>query len=309
MTATYTYSIQNDFPSRKVATDRLQQEILASAIVTAVDHLNTSGDECDIFFKGELSSGDKTLLDGLVATHSGEPLPAVSQPVTLDGVPCTQDGKPQMVPNLLPPWTSLYFAGQGDTREGGVGAGQPFVGSSDAAGDTTIEWIFTDQVFLVGGSTLFSGAELGDWVDYFVVAPGTLTGEGATPVTLVPYAGGNAIVPNPEGSARVDLTKVSLVPTPGSGYWDWDSPIQGYGTVTPNYEGSGGYTLFDFEVGLGHPIVKMHILGSNKVEFLMPNITPMAIIPQWKHRVIIHNVGHAGLRVTWLLLGGRGGPI
>jgi len=71
----YTYSIQNDFPNHKVSIDRLTTEIQASSIVTALEGCTTSGDDCDIWFKAALSTGDKTALDGLVATHSGEPMP------------------------------------------------------------------------------------------------------------------------------------------------------------------------------------------------------------------------------------------
>lgn len=75
----YTYSISGDFtglvsPYIRPDTDRLTQEIRESAIVTALDYINTSGDDCDIWFKDALSSGDQTTLDSLVAAHTGEPL-------------------------------------------------------------------------------------------------------------------------------------------------------------------------------------------------------------------------------------------
>jgi hypothetical protein len=75
MTATkYTFSIQGDFPNHKVSSDRLMSEIRASAIVTALDGVQTTGDVCDVLFKDALSTYDETILDGLVATHSGEPV-------------------------------------------------------------------------------------------------------------------------------------------------------------------------------------------------------------------------------------------
>jgi len=79
MDTKYTYSISADFPNHKVDPSRLQAEIRASVIVTAQDYISTSGDVCDIFFKADLSAGDKTLLDGLVAVHSGEPLDPVPE--------------------------------------------------------------------------------------------------------------------------------------------------------------------------------------------------------------------------------------
>lgn len=71
----YTYSIQDDFPNHRVATDRLLGEIRTSSIVTAVDFINTSEDDCDIHFKQELSLDDKQVLDAIVSAHSGDPLP------------------------------------------------------------------------------------------------------------------------------------------------------------------------------------------------------------------------------------------
>jgi hypothetical protein len=96
----YTYSIQNDFPNHKVAPDRLAKEIQASSIVTALDYIATFGDDCDIWFKDPLAPTDKATLDGIVAAHSGEPLPPVGMPVTdvlPDGsaIPRTQDNMAQ----------------------------------------------------------------------------------------------------------------------------------------------------------------------------------------------------------------------
>jgi hypothetical protein len=235
-------------------------------------------------------------------------VPAI-QSVSLSGVPTDLDGKPQMVPNLLPGWTSLYFTGQGDHRVNGVGKGTSFTCASDTSGDSTIEWIYTDQIFLVGGMALFSGGELGDVLDYFVAAPATPTGTGTTAVTKAPYGPGNVLLPNPAGSDVIDLADCAIVPTAGAGFWDWDAPTQGLGTITPNYAGTGGYSLFDFEVPLGHPLVGLHILGSGKLDFLMSNITPMKVLPHWLHRAVVHNSGHTGLKMAWMFVGGRGGAI
>jgi hypothetical protein len=94
----YTYSIQNAFPAHKVASDRLAQEIRDSSISIAFDYIGTSGDDCDVWFKDALGGTDETTLDGLVAAHSGEALPASPATVTEalpDGspVPRTPDGK------------------------------------------------------------------------------------------------------------------------------------------------------------------------------------------------------------------------
>jgi hypothetical protein len=70
----YTYSISVDFPNSIVETSRLTNEIRVSAIVTALNRIDTAADDCDVWFNDALSGGDQTLLDGIVAVHSGEPV-------------------------------------------------------------------------------------------------------------------------------------------------------------------------------------------------------------------------------------------
>lgn len=72
---TYSYSIQNNFPNHLLASDRLKLEIANSAIVIALDHISTIGDDCFILFKDILSNSDKIILDNLIAVHSGITLP------------------------------------------------------------------------------------------------------------------------------------------------------------------------------------------------------------------------------------------
>jgi hypothetical protein len=67
----YTYSISGDFPNQKVNEALLIKEIDESAIATALDYINTEGNDCDIWFVDALSGGDQTTLDGLVAAHQG----------------------------------------------------------------------------------------------------------------------------------------------------------------------------------------------------------------------------------------------
>ena len=69
----YTYSIQNNFPNHKVSTDRLLCEIRCSTIITATDYINTSNDDCDIWFKDQLNNDDKSILDNLISIHTGDP--------------------------------------------------------------------------------------------------------------------------------------------------------------------------------------------------------------------------------------------
>jgi len=80
----YTYSISEDFPNGKVNPSTLAEQIEASSIVIALDHIETNGDDCDIWFKAALDQADQTTLNGIVAAHSGEE--AVDhEPVTIHG--------------------------------------------------------------------------------------------------------------------------------------------------------------------------------------------------------------------------------
>jgi hypothetical protein len=92
--ATYTYSIQDAFiVAHKVDGTKFRKEIVDSAIVTAVDYVNTDSTNCYVVFKADLSEGDKAILDGLVAAHDGVPLPTEALPVSLPGISLTHDGR------------------------------------------------------------------------------------------------------------------------------------------------------------------------------------------------------------------------
>jgi hypothetical protein len=74
---TYSYTVSTDFPGGEADVANLILEIGNSAIVTALDDIQLSGDSMDIIFKAALSAGDKTILDGdttgpaggLIAAH------------------------------------------------------------------------------------------------------------------------------------------------------------------------------------------------------------------------------------------------
>jgi len=82
----YTYSVSGDFPNGKVVPSSLTLEIQADADITiALDYINVSGDDCDIWFKDTLPAGDETALNAVVAAHQGAPSP--NPPTKDDGTP------------------------------------------------------------------------------------------------------------------------------------------------------------------------------------------------------------------------------
>ena len=70
----YTYVIATAFPNGRVASDRFTSEILASSIVTVLDHIDTADGGCDVWFASALTAGEQATLDGLAAVHSGDPI-------------------------------------------------------------------------------------------------------------------------------------------------------------------------------------------------------------------------------------------
>lgn len=102
----YTYSLTTDFTGlteSSLSTTALTDEIRDSSISIALDYINTSGDDCDIWFKDALVSGDQTTLNTVVADHTGV-LPIEEQTTTVSGV-VSLTGIPTV--NLDAPHTSL----------------------------------------------------------------------------------------------------------------------------------------------------------------------------------------------------------
>lgn len=67
-------------PYTKPDPSSLEQEIQDSAIVTALDHIDTNDGTqmCAIWFKDALSGGDEATLNGIVAAHTGKPASTTS---------------------------------------------------------------------------------------------------------------------------------------------------------------------------------------------------------------------------------------
>lgn len=70
------YSITSDFGGEAPNTSKLRDEIIASNIVSDLISIDRSGDSIIIRFQNNLSGGDKTTLDSIVAAHT------VEQPVS-----------------------------------------------------------------------------------------------------------------------------------------------------------------------------------------------------------------------------------
>jgi hypothetical protein len=76
--------------TKEINSDRLTLEIQQSAIITAVDHIETLGNEVTVIFKADLSNDDKTILDGIILVHINTPLAELPQLVNVANSITTQ---------------------------------------------------------------------------------------------------------------------------------------------------------------------------------------------------------------------------
>lgn len=144
----YLYSISGDTLNGQLNSDKLSSEIQSSDIVTALSHINTDGDDCNIWFKDALSSGDQTILDGLVAAHDGAALPNTDPSYGISG-------------GMLISQTYSSF-------EDDEGFDSILVQA--AAGATTIvDFEITTEINARGGYFWSSGGNIGDYVVVSVV--------------------------------------------------------------------------------------------------------------------------------------------
>ena len=304
----YTYSISTAFPNHRVNSDDLYREIAASAILTAQQHIDTHDDDCDIWFKDVLSNEDESVLDVVVNAHQGTPTPAEVQPVSIDGVPTMNDGSLFVAPCMFFDGLYLYITGAGDGTN--RGDGQQFMASSEAGGDTTVEWGFNDIVFMAGGTAQFMGGEFGDWASLEIYAPATVITPNGSHTGNCNVAGG--VIAPAAGNGDYDVDLLNAVPVPAqqmdksyNGFWDLSDAVVGKGTITVGTPGQAHWHLVPAAITLIRYGNRLPIMGDHTVPFNVPAVEPKACLPQWKGKLTLHNSGHTGLKLCWNLMMGR----
>ncbi len=86
----YSYSISSSTANGRVNSSDLENEIQASSIVTALDRIDTGGDNLDIWFKDVLAAGDVTILTGVVNAHAGQESTSSASPGPVSVTPDTK---------------------------------------------------------------------------------------------------------------------------------------------------------------------------------------------------------------------------
>lgn len=164
----YSFSVSTDFSNQKVNLAGLTQDIQASSIVTAIDHIDLEGDDCDVWFKDALSIDDETTLGTVVAAHTGE---VATTPKTDEGV--------QYV-TILPGKSGRML----------IIEGIQFDASADA--DTNGDLTLTETREIQGAVVEVANHEKGDYVELLVAAPdgepyyGAVVGQFAKTVYIPP---------------------------------------------------------------------------------------------------------------------------
>jgi len=226
--------------------------------------------------------------------------------------PKGSDGTPAVLPCLFPNGVYLYLGGSGDT-EAGRGAGAPFVLSKDTTGDLSTTWSYNDWVLIAGGGLSYKEGQPGDYATLEILAPATPVvpnAENQGNCNLIDPGIGAAILIVPaagNGAFDVDLSQAAPVPAwntitgVGSGFYEWDKPPTGKGTISIGLPQAAHFNLFAIEIPLVRFINKLSLLGDGVLNFNTSAIEPKLILPHWQCKGTIHNNGHEGLVCSWYL--------
>lgn len=181
----HTYNISSDFPNGIVNIDTFTDEIEGSSIIKELDYITVGSGDCSIHFKTDLTAGEITTLDGLVAAHLGN-APILVVPPTMS------DGRPIVRADTRPLDTATYFTGASDTASG-IGDGTALIwdfspdspyttvsgpytcscGSSVPEGYKAqiIDLYFLDPVYLKDGTLYFFDAPWGQFCSMSILVP------------------------------------------------------------------------------------------------------------------------------------------
>jgi hypothetical protein len=275
----YIYNIINDFPNQAVDTARLSQEIQDSTIVIALDYINTDGTDCAVYFKAPLTSYDETsVLNVIIANHSGEALPSDIQQVSVESFAANAKhpveisdeqrnsfGRLRVHQSSRPEGLAIHWSGKGDDTNDPhyFGGGENLIFHHNI-GDSTSHVLYLDFNSLLN-ETWVHEVSLSwkncnfDTVSVDVV-PDTCLIEDSTSGNYVKY-NDTILIPTTPGSGDANITsdiyeyKGGLVKkdvpsdptvTPSSCFWnaDWDCENDKFENLTAAPNGDGNYNIF-----------------------------------------------------------------
>jgi len=230
--------------------------------------------------------------------------------------PHTEDGRVMVQPVTLDRQLWHWYHSAGDVLGGARGGDTSFelqvtAGSPDAS----LQWAYNDWVEMAGGVAFYRGADLGDHVSFKLLFPASVGSStpGTGNANKVAIGGGaNMFVPA-AGDGDWTLTlddRDSVVPVPATnetGYWEWDWPDEGVGTVSAGAAGASFYNLFDFAIDPATRFIpRVNLLGAGEARFLPENVHPTDVLPHWRLRCDLHHAGGGQtLDLVWHVVAAR----
>lgn len=300
MPTSKTYSITGDFPNQKVDLTALSQEIRASSISVALDYVSSAANDVDVFFKAEIDAGNETLLDVLIAAHTGDPIPDSPTKVILDGTPTEYDGRINIVNAPMTNGMMAWWTGAGDDKSpagatSGRGEGDDISINFSGPGDFTQCIEFSSFVEIFDGEVTWgpvTGWSNKDrwWLYVFIPkndqhctsTPGT----GNCNIVPVPDAGFSMLVPAAgDGSHTIDLSKACPLPAKGTGMEFWQVGSYAHeNDPTPSLDGAmptGDHALL-YDIGWRVYFCSNMPMGSPRGVFVVDSDKAEPINKNWK---------------------------
>lgn len=186
----YTFSVSTAFTGG-VNPERLDLEIRASSIVTVLDGITVTGDDCVVTFRDALSPADVATMNGLVSAHTGAALPETPNLVRIlnaqpngavQVAPAVRQGKEVIysTPNMTRP-TSWYSESARVTNKTLTQNGSVWETGDGPLIDLTHGEIF-DEEGVIEDQTILGPANPHGYVF------GPLTVDGVTKTARAPFA-------------------------------------------------------------------------------------------------------------------------
>jgi len=278
----YTFSITQDFPNSKVVADSLELEISESAITTAVDYIETTGDTCDIWFKEALSPTEEGYLQTVVSNHQGEYLDTYDKVMVVNEVALAATNRSHKVEvheSSRVRGTTTYFTGAGDNVNDitDVGNGEMFI-LKHRVGDPFEQNLYINfnivenETWIHEGYVIWHHAQF-DTISFTIIP-------NVTPVTvasgtyynlyggylIVPAAGDGTIqitsdITEPHGGlVYIPIAEDGIRHTPAFWNADWNTTTKKFENITAAPAGNGEYNMFAIEVPLGRFVNRLPLL-------------------------------------------------
>ena len=290
----YTFNI-DQFPNYKYVLDKLGNEIRSSNIVTALDYLNGTDLNVDIYFKAQLNYDDLATLSGVISQHDGVMEHTdysqvkiigsdIDQSVKLTDEYRDRSGKLRVHQTSRKLGLRIMWTGVGDdtTDPNKVGGGENLC-FKHRIGDTEpmikyIDFNVADnETWLHEGYVTWKGGDT-DTLTLQMV-PRVVTTSGSIGSNIIVY-GGYLAVPVPNGYGNVIINNDLSQPTgglvympnndldePPTAYWDadWNNTTHKYENIRPNLTGAGRYNIFTHEVTLAQFVREIPLLSDGFV--------------------------------------------